>query len=172
MVRPAAPPLVAFLAATGHRSVFHTENRGWNCFRAESSAGCHPSQRPRPVGGGLFMEDFSSSTYWDKVYTSGEDGSALGQEAVSEWHVGGEVMVEAVDRLLGGASGARDDGGEELTILNVGCGTSTLWERWVSLGIFQNLHIAASWPGGDFHVRYPRIHNCCARTYLLPKQQQ
>lgn len=86
------------------------------------------------------MEDFSSSAYWDKVYTSGEDGRSalgtLGQGAVAEWHVEGEVMVEAVGRLLGDASGAGV--GEELAILNVGCGTSTMWERWVNWEPFRN----------------------------------
>lgn len=82
------------------------------------------------------MQDFSSSAYWNEVYTSSEEGcSALGQEAVAEWHVEGEVMVEAVGKLLD----VSDAGGrEELAVLNVGCGTSTLWERCVhDLGSFR-----------------------------------
>lgn len=69
------------------------------------------------------MQDFSSSAYWNKVYTSGLDES--GQEAVAEWHVEGDVMAKAVKRFVGDPTA----GGEELTLLNIGCGKSTLWER-------------------------------------------
>lgn len=81
------------------------------------------------------MQDFSSSVYWNKVYSSGEDDS--GQQAVSEWHVEGDVFVEEVERLLsaGGPSATAAAGmhREEVAVLNVGCGTSTLWERWALL---------------------------------------
>lgn len=69
------------------------------------------------------MQDFSSSAYWNKVYTSGVDDS--GEEAVTEWHVEGGVMANAVDRLVGDPA----SGTEEPTLLNIGCGKSTLWER-------------------------------------------
>lgn len=69
------------------------------------------------------MQDFSSSAYWNKVYISGVDDS--GQEAVAEWHVPGEVMANAVKRLVGDP--AAD--GQEKALLNIGCGQSTLWER-------------------------------------------
>lgn len=69
------------------------------------------------------MQDFSSSAYWNKVYTFGVDDS--GEEAVAEWHVEGEVMANAVKSLVGDPAA----GGDEHTLLNIGCGKSTLWER-------------------------------------------
>lgn len=94
------------------------------------------------------MQDFSSSAYWNKVYSSGEDDS--GQQAVSEWHVEGDVFVEEVERLLpaGGPSSATMHtaaGREEVAVLNVGCGTSTLWERWallLSMLFSSNLYLS------------------------------
>lgn len=71
------------------------------------------------------MQDFSSAGYWDDVYSSGKDGS--GQDAVVEWHVEGEVLANVVEDLLGAPSAA----GHDASILNVGCGTSSLWERYV-----------------------------------------
>jgi len=71
----------------------------------------------------LCMQDFSSSAYWNRVYASGEDDG--GQEAVAEWHVDGEVVVQAVERLFGSPTS------EEFAVLNVGCGQSALSERQV-----------------------------------------
>lgn len=73
------------------------------------------------------MQDFSSSLYWDKLYT-GED-SSTNEAVVSEWHVEGDALVAPLVRLLGEPS--EQGKGEELAILNVGCGTSTLWARCV-----------------------------------------
>ena len=69
------------------------------------------------------MHDFSSSAYWNAVYASGEDES--GQKAVAEWHVDGDVVVQAVERLVGIPPSRR----EEPAVLNIGCGKSTLSER-------------------------------------------
>lgn len=93
---------------------------GW----ARRRRGCaHPRCRPRL----LHMQDFSSSLYWDKLYT-GED-SSTNEAVVSEWHVEGDALVAPLVRLLGEPS--EQGKGEELAILNVGCGTSTLWARCV-----------------------------------------
>lgn len=124
LLNPTAPPLVGFLAPGGN--VILTRSR-WACggrSNVTPSPG-HPHRRPgpHPATERLYMENFSSSAYWNKVYTSGIDDS--GQEAVVEWHVEGEVMANAVERLVGDPA----SGGEELTLLNIGCGKSTLWER-------------------------------------------
>lgn len=68
------------------------------------------------------MQDFSSPAYWNELY-GGEYDSA--QEAGrAEWHVGAEALIAPLERFLGPPKPR-----EELAILNVGCGTSTLWER-------------------------------------------
>lgn len=78
------------------------------------------------------MQNFSSTAYWNKVYSSGQDDS--GQQAVLEWHVEGDVFVEEVERLLpAGGPSATAAGREGVAVLNVGCGTSALWERWALL---------------------------------------
>lgn len=129
----ATPPLVGNLAAPGPCTSFLgagsvLTRSSWPCggrSHVTPSAGHLHRRRPHPVTGRLCMQDFSSSAYWNKVYSSGVDDS--GQEAVAEWHVEGEVMAKAVERLVGDPA----DGSEELTLLNIGCGRSTLWERWV-----------------------------------------
>ena len=125
-VKAAPPPLLGFLAESSAGNVL--ARRSWACRRRSNvvtSFPGHPHPRqPHPVTGRLHMQDFSSSAYWDKVYTCGIDDS--GEAAVEEWHVGGEVMANAVKGLVGDPAAGRE---EELTLLNIGCGKSTLWER-------------------------------------------
>ncbi|CAN0489990.1 unnamed protein product [Ectocarpus sp. 12 AP-2014] len=132
MVPP--PPLTAFLAA-GHRTfppktLFPMVVQGSS--QRISSGWSGGTRRPLRIS----MQDFSSSAYWNEVYSSGEDDS--GQQAVSEWHVEGDVFVEEVERLLpaGGPSATMHTatGREEVAVLNVGCGTSTLWESMYDHG--------------------------------------
>lgn len=116
------PRLAGFLAAPAAGNVLTRWASGGRNHITSLLA--HPyRRRPHPVMGRLYMQDFSSSAYWNKVYASGIDDS--GQEAVAEWHVEGEVMADAVKRLVGDPAA----GGVELALLNIGCGKSTLWER-------------------------------------------
>lgn len=64
----------------------------------------------------LSMQDYSSSAYWNKLYT--EEPPAR----MTEWHVDGATFVVQLERVLGPPS-------ETAAILNVGCGTSDLWSR-------------------------------------------
>lgn len=59
--------------------------------------------------------------YWNHLYD--DEGSAASEEAVTEWHVDGQAMLAPLERLL--------PTDKELSILNVGCGTSMLWARCV-----------------------------------------
>lgn len=61
--------------------------------------------------------DFSSSSYWNKLYT---EESATAQP--TEWHLNAEALNEPLERLLGSPT-------DDVAILNVGCGTSMLWAR-------------------------------------------
>lgn len=123
------PSLTAFLAAGPgfSSSVFiptaahDSSSRYW---AKKHGALLHP--RPLSRARLCTMQDFSSSAYWNKFYSGGDDVSA--KEAVTEWHVNGEALIAPLERLLGSPSAS-----EELAILNVGCGTSTLWARYEGL---------------------------------------
>lgn len=105
----------AFVPTAARRS----SSSSWARQRSRAVA-----RRPR-----LYMQDFSSSLYWNKLYAGGDTRSSAAQEeAVSEWHVNGEALIAPLERLLGEPSASES---EELSILNVGCGTSTLWARCV-----------------------------------------
>ncbi|CAM9790646.1 unnamed protein product [Ectocarpus fasciculatus] len=129
MVPP--PPLAAFLAA-GHGTFspkpllpMVAQGSSRRITRGLSGATCRPLR--------ISMQDFSSTAYWNKVYSSGQDDS--GQQAVSEWHVEGDVFVEEVERLLpAGGPSATAAGREGVAVLNVGCGTSALWESMYDHG--------------------------------------
>lgn len=134
---PSAPP--AFLSAVlaGPRST----SKGIMSYHAflpiavarrsinSSSSWARRRTRAVPHRPRLYMQDFSSSLYWDKLYAGGERSSSVAQEeAISEWHVCGDALIAPLERLLGEPSASES---EELAILNVGCGTSTLWARCV-----------------------------------------
>lgn len=74
------------------------------------------SCRAAPARQRFWMQDFSSSAYWDKVYA--EDPTAQS----TEWHLDGEALIEPLEKLLGPPT-------DDRAILNVGCGTSSLWSR-------------------------------------------
>lgn len=151
---PPAPP--AFLSAVLASPTSTSKgNMSHHAFLLTAAAAAHRSsssswarrstraamRRPR-----LYMQDFSSSLYWDKLYARGESSSSAAQEeAVSEWHVSGEALIAPLERLLGDPSASES---EELAILNVGCGTSTLWARCVVVK-WKSLRESAS--------------NCCPR---------
>lgn len=128
-----APSLAAFLAARPLSRVHHGNGRHdsatstvvvhpWVLGSRRVSSGRQRPHRRSPRRLGLYMQDFSSSAYWNKLYT-GEDDAA--EEAVTEWHVTADALIAPLDRLLGYPA---DD--KELEIMNIGCGTSTLWARY------------------------------------------
>lgn len=134
MIDPRVPSFVAFLAG-GQRNInvlhafvqttsqHHSQSDRLKSSRSSPTIGLPRSRNAS--AGRLCMNDFSSAGYWNQVYSSGKDGS--GQDAVTEWHVEGEVLATAVEDLLGAPSAT----GHDAPILNVGCGTSSLWERCV-----------------------------------------
>lgn len=143
----------AFLA---HAPV--SERSGWTCTRFPCPSRSSRRQRPRPVTELLRMQDFSSSAYWNRVYASGKDGG--GQEAVREWHVDGEVVVQTVERLVGSPSSTS----EERAVLNVGCGQSTLSERQVLRFFYAMVCLC------KFMDRGPRLFSTRPASFLTERE--
>lgn len=99
----------------------------WSWARRIRSIPRNP--RPLPCAGRLCMQDFSSSAYWNNLYLRGGDGSGdIAQQITAEWHLDGDALISPLERLLGSPA---ETPSEDVAILNVGCGTSTLWARSV-----------------------------------------
>ena len=128
---PSVPPL-AFLSAVSltstSKGIMSDAYTPTAARHGSSSSWARRRSRAVPRRARLHMQDFSSPLYWNKLYGGGDSSSVVQEEAVSEWHVDGEALIAPLERLLGEPSASES---EELAILNVGCGTSTLWARCV-----------------------------------------
>lgn len=61
--------------------------------------------------------DFSSPLYWNELYAK-----SAGAMQPTEWHLDADALNQPLERFLGPAT-------EDVSILNVGCGTSLMWAR-------------------------------------------